>query len=225
MAKFRTRETVDAQQWEPGVPMEGVTKTGGGYGVVNTPMGNVEVKPGFWVVTDRDGKRHVMNPAAFEGAFEPAPQNVEFPHSEGNTYTGHDGGILVSRWSSHPDDVRDNETIAPGHFDIGALVRLASGGPPMLVEGFTEERDKTLCLWADGEGKGQSKWFETPTLRPSYATEEEVAKLLAIADPADAPAEVKPYETLDGKPVFIVEDDSGKKTIEVGDPPGDDGDE
>lgn len=77
MAKFRTRETVDAQQWEPGVPMEGVTKTGGGYGVVNTPMGNVEVKPGFWVVTDRDGKRHVMNPEAFEAAFGPAETELE----------------------------------------------------------------------------------------------------------------------------------------------------
>ncbi len=50
-----------------------------------------------------------------------------------------------------------------GAFEVGDVVRLASGGPPMTVEKVFDSGD-LLCSWFDG-GKRERSRFLAATLR------------------------------------------------------------
>lgn len=90
MAKFRKRPVVvDAEQWFPGVKIEGVVTSGqqgfppwieieGGripmpdhWGWIITKEGGIGVTPGDWVITGVKGERYPCKPDIFEMTYEP----------------------------------------------------------------------------------------------------------------------------------------------------------
>ena len=53
-------------------------------------------------------------------------------------------------------------------FEMGDIVKLKSGGPPMTVnENRTIELDRMVqCIWFCNDGKVEKSWFPFETLEP-----------------------------------------------------------
>lgn len=89
MPRFRKKPVViEAEQWFPGVEIEGVVlKSGPGYTVpvdggwrggpgvvvpvVETLEGEMRVSPGDWIITGVKGERYPCKPDIFEATYEP----------------------------------------------------------------------------------------------------------------------------------------------------------
>jgi hypothetical protein len=70
--KFRKKPVViDAEQWQPGVQIEGVNVTGG-VAWIGTLEGPLTVSPGDWVITGVKGEKYPCKPDIFEVTYEPA---------------------------------------------------------------------------------------------------------------------------------------------------------
>ena len=72
--KYRRREIVDAEQWFPGVQIDGVEEhkfeRSGTKMLLDTKGGVYEVFPGDWVVTFPDGNRKLMSDSYFQITYE-----------------------------------------------------------------------------------------------------------------------------------------------------------
>lgn len=82
--KVREKEIFDARQWFPGKEIEGVEGVnenklcgcliagGKHYNKPHVHVGEyyVLVEPGDWIITDKDGKREVMNTETFNKIYE-----------------------------------------------------------------------------------------------------------------------------------------------------------
>jgi hypothetical protein len=75
MAKFRKKPVViEAEQWFPGVEIEGVTEHKTPtciYGKIHTLEGTMTVSEGDWVITGIQGEKYPVKPDIFEATYEP----------------------------------------------------------------------------------------------------------------------------------------------------------
>jgi DNA-binding protein Fis len=82
--KFReVTKTIEASQWFPGVPVDGVELVippgigiPSGFGVRVGEAGVIPVAPGDWIVTADDGSKVPLKPEIFEEMFVPADQDA-----------------------------------------------------------------------------------------------------------------------------------------------------
>ena len=71
--KFRKRPVViEAQQWFPGRPIDGVVVPGDGIPYVATLEGPFNVSPGDWIITGVRGEKYPCKPDIFEATYEKA---------------------------------------------------------------------------------------------------------------------------------------------------------
>lgn len=83
MTLYRSKtETVDAFRYQSGLEtmdfkypypdwLEGYVVARGDFGLeLSTKFGKVTVRPGQWIVNDRNGKIHVLNPEVFHAEYE-----------------------------------------------------------------------------------------------------------------------------------------------------------
>ena len=76
MNKYRRKPVeLDAQQWFPGTPVEGVEQvqigqTGMQCGVIQGLEGPAIVMPGDWIVTGLRGERYAVKPHIFADLYE-----------------------------------------------------------------------------------------------------------------------------------------------------------
>ncbi len=80
--KFRKRAVVGAQQWFPDRPIPSVVLSpgldptsdnpGGVWGHLQTPEGNMTVRPGDWVITNARGEQYPRRDEWFRGTYEGA---------------------------------------------------------------------------------------------------------------------------------------------------------
>jgi hypothetical protein len=75
--KFRKKPVViDAVQWFPGTPVEGVTERASGdpisevVGVIRTLEGDMTALPGDWIITGVKGEKYPCKPDIFEATYE-----------------------------------------------------------------------------------------------------------------------------------------------------------
>jgi len=70
MPKYRKKPVViEAEQWFPGVVIEGVIKGTADY-FVNTLEGEMHVSPGDWIITGVQGDKYPCKPDIFEATYE-----------------------------------------------------------------------------------------------------------------------------------------------------------
>lgn len=81
MAKFRRKPVVvQADQWFPGQPLEGVQERRrrdsplGVVGIIKTPRGDMVAMPGDWIITGVAGERYPCREDIFYKTYEPAPK-------------------------------------------------------------------------------------------------------------------------------------------------------
>lgn len=90
--KFRKKPVViDAVQWFPGIPVEGVVEKDTGdaitevLGIIRTLEGDMTVMPGDWIITGVKGEKYPCKPDIFAATYEPAnsaaPPQCRFPWS------------------------------------------------------------------------------------------------------------------------------------------------
>jgi hypothetical protein len=77
MAKYRKRPVIiDAEQWFPGIVMEGVVNSEysdpafNGYHYIQTLEGRMIVSPGDWVITGVKGEKYACKPDVFEMTYD-----------------------------------------------------------------------------------------------------------------------------------------------------------
>ena len=94
MAKFRKRPVViEAEQWRPGVRIEGMVLDDDGNPVIETLEGSMRVSPGDWIITGINSEKYPCKPDIFEKTYEPVteldvnfvdfdigPVDIEFVH-------------------------------------------------------------------------------------------------------------------------------------------------
>jgi hypothetical protein len=67
--KFRKKPiVVDAMQWWPGVPINGVVMSAP---YIKTLEGSLLVRPGDWIITGIKGEQYPCKPDIFEATYEP----------------------------------------------------------------------------------------------------------------------------------------------------------
>jgi len=82
---------VEAEQWWPGIPMEGVRTTAPERGktevrgLINTPSGTVFVTPGDWIITGTIGERYPCKPHIFEATYERIEDTPPTPEAQPNS--------------------------------------------------------------------------------------------------------------------------------------------
>ena len=82
MSKFRKKPIViEAEQWFPGIEIDGVDVSGaaqlvnnlqGDQGWIDTLEGGHIVSPGDWIITGIAGEKYPCNPDIFEATYEKA---------------------------------------------------------------------------------------------------------------------------------------------------------
>lgn len=77
MPKYRKKPVViDAEQWNPGVVIEGVEEikdlTGQTVGIIHTLEGDMTALPGDWIITGVQGEKYPCKPDIFEATYEDA---------------------------------------------------------------------------------------------------------------------------------------------------------
>ena len=70
--KFRKRPIViEAEQWFPGIRIDGMLLNNEGQPIIETLEGDMLVSPGDWVITGVKGEKYPCKPDIFEASYEP----------------------------------------------------------------------------------------------------------------------------------------------------------